>query len=53
MAGWALWWCQLFGYADCKQLSTFEAIALAGIIWLAAYLVLMLTISLVAAISGK
>jgi hypothetical protein len=53
MAGWALWWCQLFGYADCTQPSTFEAIVLAGIVLLAAYFALALTIGIVAAISGK
>jgi hypothetical protein len=53
MAGWALWWCQLLGYADCRQPSTFEAIVLAGMVWLAAYIVLMLTIGVIAAVSGK
>ncbi len=53
MAGWTLWWCQLFGYADCTQPSTFEAIVLAGIVLFAAYVVLALMIGIVAAISGK
>jgi hypothetical protein len=53
MAGWALWWCQLFGYLDCKQVSTFEAIVLAGIVWLAAYIALMLTFAVIGAISEK
>jgi hypothetical protein len=47
------WWCQLFGYADCTQPSTFEAIVLAAIVLLAAYVVLLLMIGIVAAISGK
>jgi hypothetical protein len=53
MAGWALWWCQLFGYVDCKQPSTFEALVLAGMVWLAAYVALILTISIIGAIAGK
>lgn len=34
------WWCRLFGYASCGQLSTFEAIALAAVGLFAAFLAL-------------
>jgi hypothetical protein len=51
MAGWALWHCQLLGYADCKQASTFEAIVLAGIVWFAAYIALSLTFGIIAVVS--
>ncbi len=53
MAGWALWYCQLLGYADCKQASTFEAIVLAGLVWLGANIALLLTFGIIAAISGN
>jgi len=40
MQGLALWWCQLFGYVTCSQVSTFEAIFLAGSVLVAVSLVL-------------
>jgi hypothetical protein len=40
MADLVQFWCQLFGYADCHALSTFEAILLAG----AAFLALLIAV---------
>jgi hypothetical protein len=46
MPGLANWWCQLFGYVDCKALSTFEAIIFAVV----TLIVLLILVSVVAGI---
>lgn len=43
------WWCRLFGYASCAQLSTFEAIVLAAIGLFAAYVVFAITVGVASA----
>jgi hypothetical protein len=46
-AEWALWWCQLFGYADCHSVSIFEAIILSGLAFVAGYVVLLIALNLI------
>jgi hypothetical protein len=47
------WWCRLFGYANCGQLSTFEAIVLAAVALFAVTLAAGLVAGVFAAIGQK
>lgn len=47
-----LWWCQLFGYASCSQLSTFEAIVLAVVALMASSAALVVALAILGLIAG-
>jgi hypothetical protein len=53
MAEWANWWCGLFGYSSCQQLSTFESILLAGGTAIVGFLALMFVLGGLAALAGR
>lgn len=47
------WWCRLFGYATCGELSTFEAIVLAAVALFGAYIILAVTLGLIGAAMAR
>lgn len=53
MSGSLTWYCQLFGYASCGAMSTFEALVLFSTMAFLAWVVLVLFLGLIAALNER
>jgi hypothetical protein len=47
------WWCRLFGYVSCGQLSTFEAIVLAAVALVATMISLSIAFGLLGLLASR